>query len=262
MGDYWSGMASRATLPVNVTIETGKTATRGSRSLASGGIPVAAVGAAPLCSGPDGRRLCRRSTHTRREEISYLTIMNRRDFLKYPIAAAAMTMMARGADRNADVERTTKGFRIGANKDRYEEELLIMGGRFDLKVAGRDTGGDLCIYDTFRDSKGGPTLHRHYAQDEWFYVIKGDFIVQVGDEKSNLGPGDSAFAPRRIPHSFANIGEGEGQMLILFQPAGSMEDFFQQMARFGKDVSVGQASAVKQLFAQHGMEVVGPPLTF
>ncbi len=28
-----------------------------------------------------------------------------------------------------------------------------MGGRFDLKVSGRDTGGDLCIYDTFREAK-------------------------------------------------------------------------------------------------------------
>ena len=31
-----------------------------------------------------------------------------------------------------------------------------MGGRFDLKVSARDTGGDLCIYDTVRGSKVGP----------------------------------------------------------------------------------------------------------
>ena len=29
-----------------------------------------------------------------------------------------------------------KGFRVGAQKDRYEEELLIMGGRFDPKGLG------------------------------------------------------------------------------------------------------------------------------
>jgi len=43
-----------------------------------------------------------------------------------------------------------------------------------------------------------------------------------------LKAGDSAFAPRKIPHAFAKINEGEGQILVLFQPAGSMEDFFEQ----------------------------------
>ena len=159
-------------------------------------------------------------------------------------------------------ERAEKGFRVGAQKDRYEEELLIMGGRFDLKVSGRDTGGDLCIYDTFRESKGGPALHRHHFQDEWFYVIRGEFIVQVGDDTLNLHPGDSAFAPRKVPHAFAKINEGDAQMLVLFQPAGSMEDFFKQMNKLGKEIPKNQESALKQLWADHGMEIMGPPLKF
>jgi len=51
----------------------------------------------------------------------------------------------------------------------------------------------------------------------------------------SLHPGDSAFAPRKIPHAFAKTSDGEGQMLVLFQPAGSMEDFFKQMTKFGKE---------------------------
>ena len=179
------------------------------------------------------------------------------------MAMAAFAMVAR-ADETASArsERAGKGVRVGAQKDRYEEELLIMGGRFDLKVSGRDTGGGLCIYDTFRDSKGGPALHRHHFQDEWFYVIRGEFKVQVGDDTLSLHPGDSAFAPRKIPHAFAKISDGEGQMLVLFQPAGSMEDFFQQMSRFGKGILPNQEVVMKQLWADHGMEVTGPPLKF
>ena len=95
------------------------------------------------------------------------------------MAAAAFTMMARGAESKAAGDRAGTGFRVGAQKDRYQEELLIMGGRFDLKVSSRDTGGDLCIYDTFRESKGGPALHRHHSQDEWFYVIEGELTFWV-----------------------------------------------------------------------------------
>lgn len=111
-----------------------------------------------------------------------------------------------------------------------------MGGQFDLKISGRDTNGALCVYDTIRLTKGGPALHRHEAQDEWFYVIRGEFIVRVGEDTFNLHPGDSAFAPRKIPHTFAMTSEGEGQMLVLFQPAGSMEDFFLQLSKMGKEI--------------------------
>ena len=162
----------------------------------------------------------------------------------------------------AAAERAPKGARVGAGKDRYGEELMFMGGRFDLKVSSRDTGGDLCIYDTVRESKGGPALHLHHSQDEWFYVVRGRFLVQVGDETFTIGPGDSAFAPRKVPHAFAMTSDGEGQMLVLFQPAGSMEDFFNQMAKFGSDIPKNQETVMKRLWADHGMQVLGPPLKF
>lgn len=187
-------------------------------------------------------------------------IMKRRNFLGLSLATTAFTAMARGAALTAPAERAGKGFRVGAKQDRYAEELLIMGGRFSLKVSSRDTGGELCIYDTLREQKGGPALHRHHFQDEWFYVIRGEFIVRVGEDTVRLQAGDSAFAPRKIPHTFALTSEGVGQMLVLFQPAGSMEDFFKQMSKLGKDIPKNQETLLKQLWADHGMEIVGPPL--
>jgi quercetin dioxygenase-like cupin family protein len=189
--------------------------------------------------------------------------MNRRHFLKATLAAMPLTLKSGAAEVPPfPADRSEKGFRVGANEDRHKEELKIMGGRFDLKVSAKDTGGELCIYDTFRQSKGGPALHRHHFQDEWFFVVRGEFIVQVGSETMRLHPGDSAFAPRKVPHAFAKVSENEGQLLIMFQPAGSMEDFFQQMATFGPAILKGQEALLKDLWEKHGMEVVGPPLEF
>jgi mannose-6-phosphate isomerase-like protein (cupin superfamily) len=188
--------------------------------------------------------------------------MKRRDFLKLPIAAVALSSIGRSAETFTKTQaRATRGFHVGAQQDRENAAMAIMGGRFDLKVSAKDTGGDLCIYDTVRSTKGGPPLHRHYAQDEWFYIIRGEFLVRVGDDSVTLKPGDSAFAPRGIPHAFAMTSEGEGQMLVLFQPAGSMEDFFHQMSRFGDGVSAGRAMP-KTVWDEHGIELVGPPLKF
>lgn len=188
--------------------------------------------------------------------------MKRRDFLKLPLAAVALSSIGRSAEILAkDQPRLDRGLRVGRGQDRNEASLSIMGGRFDLKISGKDTGGELCVYDTVRSSKGGPPLHRHYSQDEWFYIIRGEFLVQVGDDRITLAPGDSALAPRRIPHSFAMTSDGEGQMLILFQPAGSMEAFFEQMSTFGKGLSAGQ-QLPKSVWEEHGMELLGPPLKY
>jgi len=187
--------------------------------------------------------------------------MKRRNFLKFPIAALALAALPGSAQTaGLDQQRATNGFMVRAGKSRRQEELLIMGGSFDLKVSSRDTNGELCIYDTVRGTKGGPALHYHHSQDEWFYVTRGEFLVRVGDDTVKLQPGDSAFAPRKIPHTFAMISEGEGQMLVLFQPAGSMEDFFLQMSKLGKDIPKNMENDLKRLFAAHGMEIVGPPL--
>jgi hypothetical protein len=51
-------------------------------------------------------------------------------------------------------------------------------------------------------------------------------------------------------------------MLVLFQPAGSMEDFFLQMAKISKDIPGNMEKTMKDVFATHGMQVVGPPLKY
>jgi mannose-6-phosphate isomerase-like protein (cupin superfamily) len=184
--------------------------------------------------------------------------MRRRLFLQFPLVASAVAAAA----QKTGAGRGDKGFKVQAQKDRYLEELLIMGGQFDCKVSGKDTDGDLCIYDTLRQEKGGPAYHLHHNQDEWFYVIKGEFKVKVGEEVFNLSAGDSAFAPRKTPHAFAKISEGEAQMLVLFQPAGTMEDFFKQMSKLGKEIPKNQQETLQELWRSHGMEIVGPPLSF
>jgi len=93
-------------------------------------------------------------------------------------------------------------------------------------------------------------------------IQNNNVIVHVGDETLRLHPGDSAFAPRKIPHAFAELSDEEGQIPVLFQPAGSMEDFFAQMSQIGKEIPKNQETVLKQLWAEHGMEIVGPPLTF
>jgi mannose-6-phosphate isomerase-like protein (cupin superfamily) len=184
--------------------------------------------------------------------------MQRRLFLQLPLLGASVNLFAEGKQQ----ERVKKGFKVDEDKDRFDEELFFMGGKFYCKVSGKDTNGDLCIYNTIRDEKGGPGLHYHYHQDEWFFVEEGEFLIEIGGERFYLKPGDSAFAPRKIPHAFAKINEGQGRLMVLLQPAGTIELFFKEASKINKKVTQNFIQEFAALSKKHGMKVVGPPLKF
>ncbi len=127
----------------------------------------------------------------------------------------------------------------------------------DFKVSTLDTNGDLFIIEVTDDRKGGPPRHLHREQEEWFYVIDGEYAVEIGDERYRLGPGDSILAPRGVPHAWAHVGEGTGRQLLAFQPAGKMEAFFGELS---KVAGIPQPEVMQELFSSHGMEMTGPPL--
>jgi mannose-6-phosphate isomerase-like protein (cupin superfamily) len=151
-----------------------------------------------------------------------------------------------------------KATQVVAGNDRFGKPLLFDGGYFQCKVSAKDTGGALCIYETVRTKKGGPFLHCHQSQDEWFFVRKGKFLFQIGDDRFQLGDGDSVFAPRKVPHTFANVSD-DGILMIVYQPAGTMEQFFLDGSRLlSTNPSPHEWQALCQL---HGVENVGPRLT-
>lgn len=115
-------------------------------------------------------------------------------------------------------------------------------------------GGLLVLENTFSD-KGGPPRHLHYDQDELFYALEGDFLIEVGDERHVLTAGASLLGPRRVPHVWAHVGQGRGRMLIAFSPAGRMEAFFREVTK-----AKAMPRQDPELWRAHGMELLGPPL--
>lgn len=142
------------------------------------------------------------------------------------------------------------------DQDRFDEPFRFLNGNFFCKVSAADTQGNTCVFDTLRTVRGGPPLHYHHAQDEWFCVMEGEFEVRIGDVTYRLGVGDSVFGPRGIPHAFANVTE-TGRLMIMFSPAGSMEAFFRE----GSKHSPLTPQQFATLSEAHGMTVVGPPLS-
>jgi mannose-6-phosphate isomerase-like protein (cupin superfamily) len=152
----------------------------------------------------------------------------------------------------------SEGTHVSAGSDLYQEERKVFGSMsIDFKVSSLGTNGGFFVMENTDALKGGPPRHLHHEQEEWFYVVEGDYVVEIGDERHKLGPGDSVLAPRKVPHVWAHVGDGTGRQLIVFQPAGEMEAFFGELA---KVEGAPQPEKLRALFLSHGMEVTGPPL--
>lgn len=52
------------------------------------------------------------------------------------------------------------------------------------------------------------------------YIIDGQFEVQYGDQTINSTNGVHLFLKLGISHSFKNVGNKEGRLLVMFTPAG------------------------------------------
>jgi len=148
----------------------------------------------------------------------------------------------------------SRALHIGAGEDRFGEQRGLGVSTIAFKVVPQDSSGLLILENTFH-AKGGPARHLHYDQDEWFYVLEGKFLIEVGTERYSLQPGDSLLAPRQVPHVWAYTGHARGRVLITFLPAGKMEAFFREVTKAN-----AMPPQDPSLWRAHGMELVGPPL--
>lgn len=159
-----------------------------------------------------------------------------------------------------EANASSRGFRVPAGEDREGGSGLLIWGLFPLsiKVSTRDTGGATLLFEHRSMPRGGPPRHVHHGQDEWFYVVEGEYVIEIGADRHRLGPGDSLLAPRQIPHAWASVGPTPGTVLIALTPAGTFEDFIRETTRHK---AVPPPEAVAAAFAAHDMAIVGPPLS-
>jgi quercetin dioxygenase-like cupin family protein len=146
--------------------------------------------------------------------------------------------------------------RFAHGKVNHEEPLRIFGQEIYIKVTGGQTGGAWSMIEQTAPPGGGPPVHCHTREDEAFYVVEGDFLFLIGEEKIEVHPGDFVWAPRNIPHTLLNIGSVPARALVTMSPSG-MEDFFLKVAAITGPPAPEQIGA---LFEEYGLEFLGPPI--
>jgi quercetin dioxygenase-like cupin family protein len=180
--------------------------------------------------------------------------MKRSTFLLSALAFIPLNIFAR-IKKNI-LMRTEKGFKVKADEARFGKRYKMKGIAptvLDLKISGADTENDIAVMEVTGAINEGPPMHIHPFQDEWFYVIEGEYFFQVGDDKYQMKSGDTIFLPRNVQHAYLQLSE-KGKMMISFMPAGKMEAFYEVTDKW---TSTPSKEEIEKVFVDHDMKLVG-----
>lgn len=130
-------------------------------------------------------------------------------------------------------ESTVHLVESGSDRTGQPHKAARANSHLDFKVLTRETNAALFIMENRDMVRGGPPRHVHYQQEEWFYFVEGsdEVLMEVGETKLRLKPGDSVLAPRNVPHVWAYLGQKPGRMVFAFTPAAQIESFFEETSK-------------------------------
>ena len=158
-------------------------------------------------------------------------------------------------------ERAKFGYRLGAEEG---EAFWVLGMLETIKVSREDTAGQFGLIEVVARAGDGSPWHVHPDEDEWFYVLEGEFTVYVADTRLSLTAGSFAFGPKGVPHTF--IAESHGaKALVGFQPF-LFEGFLHEVGEPATERVLPpplrappDMARIIPIGNRNGIEILGPP---
>ncbi len=139
------------------------------------------------------------------------------------------------------------------------EPIEIVGEQVRLLADSARTDGRFAVFEEISPPRGGPPLHRHARDDEFFFVLEGTLKFVLDGRESTVHAGGFVFAPRGSVHTFVNVGAAPSRMLIACSPGG-IEEPFRTCHRLSRERPLTPAD-LADAFGAVGIEFLGPPLT-
>ena len=137
--------------------------------------------------------------------------------------------------------------------------LIEMGDhRGYVLLDSAQTGGAFAAIYLEANFNGGPPVpHYHTREDETFYILEGLFEVEIDDQIIEVGPGDTAFAPRYIPHNWRCVDENGGKAIAIITPGG-FEQFLAELAEMLPPAGPEDIAKMNRHFQNYGVVPVPP----
>jgi mannose-6-phosphate isomerase-like protein (cupin superfamily) len=139
-----------------------------------------------------------------------------------------------------------------------DEGRVIDLGDFGVtvKASGKETGGVVSVLENEEPPGFGPPIHIHHDCAEAFYVLEGEYVMNLEEREFVCPAGSFIFVPQGARHGF-RVGRVPSRKLNFYFPA-SMIGYFDDLAEALRRDSVTEDD-LTGIAEAHRMEIVGPP---
>jgi mannose-6-phosphate isomerase-like protein (cupin superfamily) len=140
--------------------------------------------------------------------------------------------------------------------------MRVLGEVVTCKITSERTGGAYSLFEVVSEPGGGPPPHVQHREDEAFYVLEGEYEFLDDDGRTiRVGKGSLVYVPKGTLHTYKNINDKPGRMLVSQTPGGLHERFFEEIGELATDgcrqVSEGSVDIEKiaVIAAEYGIEI-------
>jgi quercetin dioxygenase-like cupin family protein len=144
---------------------------------------------------------------------------------------------------------------MAVSKHQEGQRLEVLGDQVCIKLPSAQSANHMAVMTVEVPPEGGVPLHTHLQEEESYYMLEGQMLVQVGSEEIEIGAGDFVHIPAGVVHSYRNTSD-QPIRFLAWTVGGAMDSFFQEMAEQIREVPQDFAK-MPEILKKYGIQVVG-----
>ena len=137
--------------------------------------------------------------------------------------------------------------------------LNVLGVTHIYKATGAETAGSFSLWEDVVPPGGGAPPHTHTREDEAFYVLSGELVIEFEGESAprRAAPGDFFFGARGRRHALRNVGAMPARVLILCAPSCGLDRMFGELDAAGA-AGLPEFARLTAIAAKYGVTIEPP----
>jgi quercetin dioxygenase-like cupin family protein len=135
------------------------------------------------------------------------------------------------------------------------ERINAFGNEGIFKLTGENTGGTFTLMLGVVPPGGGPPLHVHNVDDEFFIIVEGRYNFLIAGAWTEVGPGAVVYLPRGTPHTFKNMGDKPSRHWAILNPSG-FETFYARCAEVFAAPGPPDFARIGAISQEHGYGII------
>ena len=137
------------------------------------------------------------------------------------------------------------------------EAIHVGQVRIRFLLEGEETNGSLSMFEAEIPAGARvPAAHSHDRFDEVAYGLDGVCVWTIGGVRHEIGPGDSVFIPRGVPHRFDNEGDVTARQLAVATPGLMTADYFREIGEALNGGGPPDIAQIHEIMRRYGMTPV------